>query len=132
MHNYYHDILSRIPTPPKWYDEHAVPRYENFHPEERANIYAHEVCLFRIECQACGRPFDVVRSWTKHEGPPSLSDDIRAGSLVYGDPPNIDCCPAGPSMSSDSKRVLQFWLHDYAAETSWVRVPELEIEVPDF
>lgn len=53
-----------------------------------------------------------------------LADEIRAGYLNYGDPPNADCCPAGPTMSSHSIRVLEYW---HRPDHEWKRDPSLEI-----
>jgi hypothetical protein len=40
MYRRYDDILSRIAEEPTWFDEHAVPRYCTFAPDQIANIYA--------------------------------------------------------------------------------------------
>lgn len=65
MHHHYGDILSRIPEPPTWFDEHAVPRFCAFAPREVANIYADEAVLMLITCQACGHPFRVAMTSTR-------------------------------------------------------------------
>lgn len=57
MHTCYNDILSRVSEDPKWFDEHAVPRYCEFSPDECADIYARQVCLLLAECQNCAREF---------------------------------------------------------------------------
>jgi hypothetical protein len=109
MHNDYSDITSRITEPPKWWDEHAVPRYCDFGPEKVANIYADEVALVEIACQNCGRRFQVafVADLMRHlarggsDKPynrDNLAQAIRGGIIHYGDPPNTGCCPAGPTM----------------------------------
>ena len=43
----------------------------------------------------------------------------------YGDPPNMGCCPAGPTMNCEDIKILEFW---EMVDMRWVRVPELEIE----
>jgi hypothetical protein len=53
MHNYYKDIISKIPEEPQWFDEEAVPRYCPFTPDKLANIYADECALVLIQCQGC-------------------------------------------------------------------------------
>ena len=40
---------------------------------------------------------------------PTLSERIRDMTIAYGDPPNIGCCPAGPTMNSVPRRVLEYW-----------------------
>lgn len=74
------------------------------------------------------------------EKPPSLSDLVRSGAVHYGDPPNVDCCAAGPTMNCLDLRVVEFWtrgpivsgqLEDAIKAMEWRRVPELEVELPD-
>jgi hypothetical protein len=62
MHTTYADILDRINEPPKWFDEHAVPRYCDFAPREVAYIYAQEAVLVLIHCQNCKAGFRVAFS----------------------------------------------------------------------
>lgn len=131
MNHHYEDIRSRIPEPPKWFDESAVPRWSAFGPRETANIYADEVCFVHIECQNCGHPFLVCFSWCKSDeylDPKKAPLSKRVKDLHYGDPPNIGCCPSGPTMNSVPRRVVQFWSRvDPSLE--WHRVPELEIAI---
>lgn len=107
MHRDYIDIRSLTPKQPLWFDEYAVPRYVEFSPAQLANIYAREAVLAEIECQACGHPFQVAFSAANHRGP--LSEAIVENTLEYGDPPNINCCAAGPTMSSTARKVVQYW-----------------------
>jgi hypothetical protein len=120
----YRDIRERIPEPPKWFDECAVPRYCVFTPRQAANIYAREAVLFLIECQACGHQFRVCL--TSRSG--TVAEEIRQGTLHYGDPPNIECCPWGPSMNCIDLRVLEYWRRNERLD--WERDPSLEIELP--
>lgn len=108
MKAYYGDILSRIKETPLWFDEHGVPRYEPFRPDLVANIYAVEAALVRIHCQNCRYKFDVAFSSAERDKE-LLTDLVVRMALSYGDPPNVRCCPSGPTMTSDAKRVLQFW-----------------------
>lgn len=130
MNHDYQDIRSRILEQPKWYDEHAVPRYCEFEPNRAANIYAAEVALALIQCQRCEKQFRVCFSWALGDdvirGEQSVSSDVTNRSLHYGDPPNVHCCPAGPTMNSEMIRVLEFWRR--AAFGKFARVPELEVE----
>lgn len=133
MHRCYHDILERIAAPPDWFDEHAVPRWGEFTPYMAANIYAHEVVLLRVTCQACERSFDVCMS--AHplgiDGVRDLEALVRKHDIFYGDPPNVECCAAGPTMNSIPVQVLQFWRRNISKESGlkWSRVPELEIAI---
>ncbi|WP_066705035.1 hypothetical protein [Celeribacter ethanolicus] len=107
MHVFYDDILSRIAEPPLWFDEHAVPRYADFSPEQAAKISAQEVVLLLIRCQACRRDFrDALSS---SEAKPVLAPKIEARTLRFGDPPNVRCCSTGPAMNSISVQVLEYW-----------------------
>lgn len=149
MKHHYADIRSRIPEPPKWWDERAVPRYVDFSPDELANIYAEECCLLLICCQQCGQEFKVAMSIDSMErfrtlmqaGPVTrldreialsggmfLAEGIRHNMIEYGDPPNIDCCGAGPSMNSVPKRVIEYW-RKTIENFSWKRDAALEREI---
>ena len=138
MHTDYADIRSRIPTPPLWWDEEAVPRYEPFHPRLTANIYARECALVEIACQNCQARFLVAFSRSDHRflwgedgklkqvvAAPTLASEVQDGSLHYGDPPNTDHCDAGPTMNCDDLRVVEFWVRPSAG--TWSRHTELEI-----
>lgn len=131
MHADYADIREKIGEEPKWFDEHGVPRYCDFTPREVADIYADEVALLDIRCQSCARLFKVAMSTSAVDmayGRRRLSANIQA--LHYGDPPNVDCCPAGPTMNSIPIQVLQFWKHE-PRPGDWVRVPGLEVAMTD-
>ncbi len=145
MNESYRDIRSRIAEPPDWWDEHAVPRYGAFSPQHIADIYADECALVLIACQSCGASFPVAMSSgtstatlmaARREGPItaealrrySVSAGIERGDIHYGDPPNIECCPGGPTMNCDDLRVLQFWRRENG---DWHRVVELERVLPE-
>lgn len=155
MLQHYEDILSRISEPPRWFDEQGVPRYCDFAPRRIANIHARECALLAIECQSCERPFIVAldettanhnvisrpgqeREWR------TLADIIRSHQIEYRDPPNVECCPDGPSQTSTTRRVIEYW--ERIQETyrdpgtgillsrgrrDWTRDHSLEIELPD-
>ena len=136
MHHHYADIRSRIAEAPQWWDEYAVPRYCPFTPDVVANIYAHEVALVEIACQNCGTRFAVAWSRNRHE----MGEDVTGHAWVkeaksfdplwfhFGDPPNADCCAAGPTMTSETIRVLQSW---HRENFKWVRQPEKEIRLDE-
>lgn len=147
MHNSYTDITRLIAQQPKWHDEHAVPRYCDFHPNQLANIYAAEAALALITCQACQTAFHVAVSETNalhlmwdpktKEKTALLSDLIAAQTLTYGDPPNTQCGDAGPSMSSVPVCVLEYWFKPYIraqnreklsrlSDMMWTRDPRFE------
>ena len=128
----YQDILSRIDEAPTWWDENAVPRFRQFHPLEAASIYAEEVALVEIACQGCGEKFHVAISQTVYDrlNPkggmrPKMSEGKY--TLSYGDPPNIPCCDAGPTMTSISLRIVEFWSRTISKNHRWERFPELEV-----
>lgn len=131
MHTFYEDILSRIGEDPKWFDEAAVPRFCDFSPREVADIYADEVALVGIACQSCQHKFRVAFSRGPVDemlkpGSRSIADAIRANTIHYGDPPNIMCCAAGPTMNSEPGRVLEYWIRE---NFDWVRDASLEIDL---
>jgi hypothetical protein len=128
VNQYYNDIIEKLGTP-IWFDECAVPRYCEFKPDRIANIYARECCLLEIACQDCGHRFLVAMSWSSWDmvnNKGRLSEEIE--KIHYGDPPNIGCCPAGPTMNCEDLRVVEFWKEE---NFEWVRVPELEINLED-
>ena len=123
MHNTYSDIRALTDVAPKWYDENGVPRYCDFHPDQLATIYANEAVLALIQCQACGTRFHVAFSelnqkhklWADDQKTRTayLSDLIMDRDLHYGDPPNTECCDAGPSMNSVPIAVIEYWHKPY-------------------
>lgn len=125
----YEDIRKRIKEEPKWYDENGVPRYDPFHPDLSPNIYAEEVVLLEIKCQACGKKFLVEMNWGNVydyiEKIPTLEEQVRKKNIHYGDPPRHEC-PCGDTMNCIDLRVVQFWKKD---KWDWKRMPELEIPI---
>lgn len=138
MREAYYDIRDRIPEPPKWFDCHGTPRYDDFHPELSPSVYADEVVLFEIECQQCRKPFQVELHASRHDRvfhpeAKSLEERVREQRLHYGDPPrhgsrkeDDDGCAAGDTMNCIDRKVLQFWRRGSNTGYAWVRVPELE------
>jgi hypothetical protein len=124
MHHHYGDIRSRIAEPPTWWDENGVPRWGEFTPDAASYIYAAQTVLLLIECQSCETEFKVCMTgqdyaWPRFEKPTAetmiknpLEKAVREGTLHYGDPPNADCCMAGPTMNSVPRTVLEFWDDD--------------------
>jgi hypothetical protein len=136
MLHHYNDITSRIDSPPKWYDENGVPRYCDFAPDQTADIYVDEAALVEIGCQNCGREFLVAFSrkradlgrLMRNQPYVTLAADIRANRVHYGDPPNAGCCPSGPTMNCDDRRVIEYWRRD---GFDWTRDPSLEISLDE-
>lgn len=126
MHNRYEDILKRIDEAPIWFDEFGVPRYDAFSPQRLGNIYAMEAALAEISCQGCGRLFRVALTDVFPRKGFALSDEIRLRRVHYGDPPNVDCCAAGPTMNSVMREILEYWYRDYEVDTNWRRDPIFE------
>jgi hypothetical protein len=151
MYRRYDDILSRIAEEPTWFDEHAVPRYCEFAPDQIANIYATEAALAEVSCQGCQRVYRVA--FSDQDFPAgTIADRIRSRTLRFGDPPNAcdDSCMSGASMTSESRKVIEYWkrhdpkytrhdethggriVTDVDAYWKWVRDPALEIDIsPD-
>jgi hypothetical protein len=95
----YDDILSRIAEEPVWFDEHAVPRYCKFAPDNLANIYAGEAALAEVTCQVCKRLFRVAFSRSG-----TIADAIRSRTLHFGEHPNVKCC--GNAHMNSEPRIL--------------------------
>jgi hypothetical protein len=126
MHNDYRDIRERIAEPPGWWDEAGVPRYGAFAPVKIWNVYAREVALMKIACQACGTLFEVALSSGRA---PEIADAIRSNELHYGDPPNTGCCVGGDTMNSTPLRVLGYWRRDQTTGFEWQRDRSLEVAI---
>ena len=130
MHTAYDDIRSRITESPSWWDENGVPRYGEFDPNNRSNIYSDECVLLLISSQACFREFQVCFSAKGS----TLAELTRNKELHYGDPPNAcngGC--VGASMNSVPERVLQYWQRPLRIEgklkLEWVRDQTLKVDV---
>lgn len=108
MHPDYKDIRSRIASRPLWFDENAVPRYCAFEPQESVSVYVSEIALAKIACQACHREFRVAISRVNFPEK-TIAEAIMDGTIEYGDPPNISCCAAGPTMTSETIAILEYW-----------------------
>lgn len=138
MHTNYSDILKRIDEQPLWFDENAVPRYDPFHPQMLSDIYADEAALVLIMCQSCHKRFKVamsvsivhkMRALQMDMKFRSIRDSIKEQLIFYGDPPNIQCCPSGPTMSSETISVLEYWYRDFNRE--WMRNRSYERSMED-
>jgi hypothetical protein len=138
----YSDITDRL-GPPLWWDEQGCPRYDAFEPR-MLGVYESWVCLYEIACQACDQRFKVAESWNEMSlrGRPSQPLSFRADVTIedlcrlhYGDPPRHECLGAGETMNCLDLRILEFWAkdRDHASPTwfEWVRVPEVEKDLPD-
>jgi hypothetical protein len=129
----YRDITSRIPDPPIWYDEHGVPRYDQFSPR-MLGVYDSHAALYEIACQACDRRILVGVGRTGHEYIQTDTDIVlRHNSLdellqgsQFADPPRHDC--VGDTMICNDIRIVEAWTKE---DLKWVRHPELEISLQD-
>lgn len=162
MHQCYDDILNAIPGDPLWWQAGGVPRYAPFSPEVIPDIYADETALVEIACQSCDTRFHVCFTSSKMhrimkalqiKGDPqdagelsdrlTLANAITEQTIHYGDPPNIGCCPAGPTMNSVPIRVIEYWsrhhadhvangiVTDIASYMEWSRDGTLETSLQD-
>ena len=109
-----------------WFDEAGVPRYDAFAPDDLANIYAHEAALAEVSCQGCGMRFKVALTDSFADAGLGLGDMIRLRRVRYGDPPNVVCCPGGPTMNSVMHAILEFWHKDHEVSFDWRRDPSCE------
>lgn len=126
---YYGEILAQFNFPPLWFNEFGCPRWTEFHPQHAGDVYATQCLLVEIQCQNCYAAFYVCMSvcdFEIHIHKRNLFDEIARKTLSYGDPPNIRCCPAGPTMNSETIRVVQAWSRMLGGQ--WVRQPNLEID----
>jgi len=104
----YNDITDKLGAP-QWWDDNGTPRYCEPHPVHAPCIYAREVLFYVIKCQACQTAFTVCITGKIFQEK-ELLEYIKDHGIHYGDPPNFGCCAAGPTMSSDSIRVVSYWV----------------------
>ena len=140
----YRDIIERA-GPPDWWSPGGVPRYGEMSPDE-IDVYATQAAFYRIRCQGCGEPFIVAASWSlmqatmEHMNRVGAIEDVsqlaltsiraqleQGEGLSYGDPPNIRCCPPGPTMSSEFSEVIAYYERKQGT-LEWIRVPEVEVK----
>ena len=131
----YDDIRALTPLAPQWFDHNGTPRYCEFRPFESPNIYAREIALLEIACQACGETFlveqhrdDLQKAYRRACGAQDidLAQAVEQRTITYRDPPQHGC--TGDSMLSITLRVVEFWRRTIQIE--WERVPALEVEFP--
>ena len=133
--------LCRCVAQPLWWDSNGVPRFVDHHPDLCADIYADEIALMVVACQACAREFpvqvsvglmDLIHASQQEQEDATLEALIRADIIHYGDPPHVECCPAGPTMNVLDLRIVEFWRRTSSPSVySWSRVAELEIDLGD-
>ena len=116
MLNSFKDIKQRIKEDPTWYDCNGTPRYGKFHPIMSPNIYASQVLLVKIACQACGKIFLVEMNYSMQDEiylkyPHKFSVDKVPH---YGDPPSHPDC-SGVTMNCDDLKVVEYWDRDNCA-----------------
>jgi len=125
------DITDKISVPPTWWDSNGTPRYCTFEPKHCPNIYADEMVLLEVQCQACGTLFPVEMHRSKIHvalgDESTLHDLITTKAIHYGDPPHHDC-PAGNTMNVYDRRVLEYWK---CSRFDWQRDPQFEIMIED-
>jgi len=126
MKNDYKDIRDKLGEP-QWWDEEGVPRYCKFRPDAINNIYAREAALVEIACQSCCHQFKVAISTPIWAYTGALAKAIVNHAVCYGDPPNIGCCPAGPTMTSETIAVLEYWTR---IDGEWKSDPSFAIRFP--
>lgn len=122
MHCSYRDITAPLGAP-RWWDENAVPRYCDFHPDYLANIYGEEAALVALKCASCGVLLPCALSKSRFHVLGDGSMFLASGGLrdaFYGDPPHHSCEGGGDSMTADIYHVIEKWTrreHDWRKET---------------
>ena len=118
MHRSYRDITSRISEEPKWWDENAVPRYDDFNYRD-LGVYIRYAILAEIACQSCHKRMKVGVGYEQHQITSHFKDgehcftavptDIvkEANNFAWGDPPNHGC--VGDTMGAVETAILQVW-----------------------
>lgn len=133
------DIKALTDKLPTWYDEHGIPRYCEFTPDEVVSIYAQRAAFLEISCQCCSEKFmvamhlDMLGAGTHKE----WGDTPEAAALLhYGDPPAHGC--TGDSMNCIDLRIVEYWVRliEWAKfcqnDSMWERRKDLEITFSKF
>lgn len=123
----YAEITDKM-GPPLWWDGNGVPRYVPFAPRQ-CGVYDAAVALVTIACQDCGAKFNVAFEYDRYEMHVDGMLTYKrpdAERLHWGDPPNHGC--VGDTMNCEDLRVLEWW---EKPDFDWVRVPEMEVVLPD-
>ncbi len=125
----YKDIRKLIDKPPLWFDEHGVPRYCEFHPDNVSNIYAEEVALLLIECQGCSKKYRVAVSHDRMQNIVRGTEyesykEYQVDDFAYGDAPcfETDSQCAGSTMTSDTIAILEIWERNSETNLEWRKV----------
>lgn len=137
MKSNYEDILSLTNKKPLWYDQNGCPRFVEFHPSLSPNIYASNVVLLEIACQACDHTFYVEMNCSTFDGDNFAERCWRFlkdkkypmwSPLHYGDPPIHGC--VGDTENCNDLQILQFWKKDYnrGLDDKWVRDTQYEFK----
>jgi len=114
---------------PTWWTSDGYPRFCQFSPSE-CGVYSQEVALVQIACGNCGHRFRVVEEWQPRFHLPEKQNprlSSRPDHIGWGDPPNLPCCASGPTMHSDTIRILEFW--ECVSPGEWARRPDIEATV---
>ena len=124
MNRRYDDLLSMSDRKPSFFQAGGVPRWSDFRAGESTDKYAHDCAIVEIACQLCDMRFHVLMESTSRDRK-TIAEAIRGNALYYRDPPNVGCCDAGPSMTSLTIAVVEYWRRE---ETFlWRRDPSLEV-----
>ena len=107
------DILDRISEPPAWFDDSGVPRFEEFSPARSTTSVRAKRLWPRCPARTAGACSRSRLPRTTRAKVSACSDLIRLRWVEYGDPPNVACCHFGEAMTSQTRRILQYWARDY-------------------
>lgn len=130
----YRDIIKKAGVP-RWFDENGVPRYVDFHPSLCVMAGAQESFLVEVRCQGCGTAFPVALTWKRDCSayghilrPQDKLTQTGGNNLHYGAPPNVGCCDADPTMSSDFHCIVEAWIRSAGPGSPWVQLDREAIE----
>lgn len=108
MKRAYDDLLSLTGRKPSFFQAEGVPRWADFQPGDSTSPYAVDCAIVEIACQLCDMRFHVLMESTSRDRT-TVEEQIRTSTLAYRDPPNVGCCPGGPSTTSETVRVIEYW-----------------------
>jgi len=124
MNRQYDDLLALTDRKPSFFQMGGVPRWEDFQPGSSTGVSTVDCAIAEISCQLCDTRFHVLMESSRSDKQ-TILEAIRAMTLAYRDPPNTGCCRAGPSMTSEMVRVLEYW--ERIETFHWKRDPSAEV-----
>lgn len=124
MDRHYEDLLGLTDQKPSFFQQGGVPRWTPFQAGDSTSPYTVDCAIVEIACQMCDTRFHVLMESGSRDRE-TILQRIQAKNLQYLDPPNVGCCRGGPSTTSETVRVIEYWARQETFQ--WKRDPQAEV-----